>query len=326
MIDISAKSFWHKQFHWPIETIKINRLKETTNYITSRVKFYGVGSIPSSVIVKHYEDKDKQSSYSIFEKFRQENLFYQYLQKNNFYPSPRLYYAQLNDAKRESLLIIEDLHPKFKVFQNNHTFSNVETNALINSINILSNHKLSKKSINQSLFFLNKPIYTAITPIDTAIALKKAFNYNKLSMHDFNAVASNIIPLLPKIIKLLKDYSLTIALDNFSSTYFAMSPDHRNSILINYRHLRIGNVLDNVVSVFNKSIFNDDYVQYVFRYLNIVNFKNKNGLSDIDLVKINTLAHKLAKLIECEKYDDLDIDSMSSLINYSYIVKSIFSF
>jgi len=326
MIDLSSKSFWHKNFHWPIESIKISNLKENRHFITSRVKFYGVGSIPSSVIVKHYKDNHKQSSSSLYKKHKQENLFYQYLQQTSFYPSPRLYYAELDDAKRESILIIEDLHPRFKVFKANHEFNSIETNALIKSINLLTSHKLSRNIINKELYFLKRPIYTNITPVDTLISLKKAYEYGKLSFNDFNAVASNVIPLLSKIIKLLKSFPLTIALDKFSPTYFAMATNHSDSILINYRHLRIGNILDNVVAVFNKSTFNDDYVQYIFRYLNIINFKNKNRLSDIDLVKINTLAHKLSALIECEEFDKIELDSLSSLINYSYIVKSIFSY
>ncbi|MFP4457480.1 MAG: hypothetical protein ACLFPS_07460 [Clostridia bacterium] len=325
MVDFLNKSFWRKQFHWPIENLKISNLKEEDNYITSRITFYGVGSIPSSVIVKHYLDNNKSSSISQYKKYKQENLFYQYLQKSKFYPFPRLYYAHLNDAKRESLLIIEDLHPKFIIFKNGHTFTNYECNALINSINILSSHKINKEIISKDLNFLKKPIYTIITPLDVAYSLKKAHQYGKLSKNDFNAISANTIPFLLRVIKILDSFPLTIALENFSPTYFAMSTDHRSSILINYRHLRIGNILDNIVAIFNRSIFSDDYVQYIFRYLKSANFKNKKGLSDIDLVKINTFAHKLAYLIEYDNYEDLNLNFMSSLINYSYIVKSILS-
>ncbi len=326
MVNFSKKTFWRKQFHWPIENLKISNLKESANYTTNRITFYGVGSIPSSVIVKHYLDNDKSSHISCYKKYKQENLFYQYLQKTNFYPSPRLYYAQLDDAKRESLLIIEDLHPKFIIFKIGHLFTSNECNALINSLNMLSAHKINKKIISTDLNFFKKPIYTIITPLDVAYSLKKAYQYGKISRKDFSSVSSNIIPLLPIIIKILKSLPLTIALEDFLPTYFAMSTDHKSSILINYRHLRIGNILDNVVSIFNRSIFNDDYVQYIFRYLKSTNFKNKKGLSDIDLVKINTLAHKLVKLIEHKKFEELNLDFISSLINYSYIVKSILSF
>src|SRR6056297_2328409 len=165
MVNFLNKTFWHKQFHWPIENLKISILKKTDHYVTNRITFHGVGSIPSSVIVKHFLDNDKSSHISYYEKHKQENLFYQYLQRTKFYPSPRLYYAQLDDAKRESLLIIEDLHPRFKVFKANHEFNSIETNALIKSINLLTSHKLSRNIINKELYFLKRPIYTNITPV-----------------------------------------------------------------------------------------------------------------------------------------------------------------
>lgn len=325
VVDISNKIFWHKQFHWPIDDLKISNLKEASHYKTKRITFYGRGSIPSSVIVKYYLDNNNLNSIQQYKKHKQENLLMQYLQKRKIYPSPKLYYARVNDAKRESLLIIEDLHPQFIVLKSNHLLTSPESNALIDNLNLLLRQKISRKTVLSELSFLKKPIHTIITPLEVDNALRRITQLNKLSTTEFNAIASNTIPLLPKIIKLLKSFKFAIVLEDFSPTYLALSTNHKSSIFINYKHFRIGNILDNVVAIFGKEVFTDNHIKYLYNYLEKSNFRNKSGLSDIDLVKVNTYAHKLTKIIECDCLEDIDSRFISSLIDYSFVAKNILS-
>jgi hypothetical protein len=288
MIEINNKSFWIKSLKWPIDNLRITSLSEQNHYRTLRVNLYGRGSMPSSVIVRKCNFETKRCTYDY--------LMLKYFNQNSSYPSPRLYYAKDDDAKKESILVIEDLHTKFKSFESNYSFSSKEENIFFSNLALLNKTKIKKGELKAKLSFMTQPIYTQLMPLEVLASIEKLIIAGIINQEQGNLLKTTTLPYLGEVIKVLSSLPLRISIRLFSPDHIVIDKNETEAIFVNYNYFGVGNCLDTFVAI-EKSLRENSKQQSLNAYIKRMNFKNNTEYEIVDLLKIIRLSHALSIII-----------------------------
>ncbi len=317
MISIANKTFWVKTMKWPINDLKVQTLSDQDIYNTKRVTLYGRGSMPATVITRSCKANVHRCSYDA--------MMLRFFNQSFLYPSPKLYYAKVDDAKKESTLIVEDMHPKYKSFSENHVFTVKEEAALLKNLKILNNYKLNKQDFQNTLAFMKDAMRYTLTPVEVLARIGALEEGSIITREQATLLKSISIPYLTSAIRTLEMLPLKISIRNFSPTHIVIDKNDSEVIFVNYNYFALGNSFETYVSI-SKYIPKDRRDAFLNLYLESINFKNKTQLNLNELVGLIKFAISLNKVLTFEEIQKRAINknTFDSLLESIKLVKNIF--